>query len=119
MNRAGIPLPGCPIKGDPMDTSNRYKAELPNSPGFYGSTDGIKFVGGRGIVDQSTIDPDLGLSVEEVVKKLEAAGYTCEIVKDESTGLAVVVDEEGFLITYDTDKNAIRRNALGQIVDEE
>lgn len=66
-----------------MATQKRYIAITPNK-GYFGKTCGVRFEEGRALVDEYTIDPFLGWTVDQVADKLvEDFGYAVtEIVPE-------------------------------------
>lgn len=63
--------------------SNQYLVTTPRNLEYSGKTFGVLFQGGRALVSEFTIDPTLGYTVEQIVKKMkEDFGYTVEQVGD-------------------------------------
>lgn len=58
-----------------------YIVTTPSNPRYNGKTYGVQFRAGRAFVSPHTIDPTLGWSVEEVVRKMQDDfGYEVEPV---------------------------------------
>ena len=62
--------------------TGEYIAKTPNQ-NYVGKTAGVRFYGGQALINERTIDKQLGWSVEDVVRKLvDDFGYTVEEVTE-------------------------------------
>ena len=62
---------------------SQYLVSTPDNPQYNGKTYGVLFRAGRAFVSEHTIDPALGWSVDEVVRKMhDDFGYVVERVAD-------------------------------------
>jgi hypothetical protein len=60
---------------------NQYLVTTPKNPEYSGKTYGVLFQRGRAFVSEYTIDPSLGWSVDEIVKRMhDDFGYEVERV---------------------------------------
>lgn len=59
--------------------SNQYLVTTPKNPEYSGKTCGVIFRNGRALVNEFSIDPLLGYSVEEIVERMKTDfGYLVE-----------------------------------------
>lgn len=67
---------------------SQYVVTTPRNPGFSGRTCGIDFRNGRAFVSEHTLDPNLGLTVDQVIwKMVKDFGYDVEQVGGASLDL--------------------------------
>lgn len=67
--------------------SQQFLVTTPQNPQYGGKTYGVRFHNGKAVLDANTIDPAVGLTVEQVAKRLaDEFGYTVEPLGGKSEG---------------------------------